>query len=71
MRRGFFEGFLGGIGRADLAMAAHEAGRLPDPDLGLDNLLEKLPTQALQPPKLVASPSEINLGVLRGLLAGA
>jgi hypothetical protein len=65
MRRGFFEGFLGGIGRADLAMAAHEAGRLPDPDLGLDSLLEKLPTQALQPPKLVASPSEINLGVLR------
>src|SRR5262249_12621271 len=31
---------------------------------GLDQLLAKLPTQTLQAPKLVAEPSEINLGVI-------
>src|SRR5262245_30331050 len=49
LRQGFIEAFLGGLGRADLAMAAKEAGRFPDRDRGLDQLLEKLPSDVVQP----------------------
>ncbi len=63
LRQGFLGSFLGGIGRVDLAMAAQEAARFPDLDRGLDQLLDKLPTQVLQRPRLLAEPSEINLGV--------
>jgi hypothetical protein len=64
LRQGFLGSFLGGIGRVDLAMAAQEAARFPDIDRGLDQLLDKLPTQVLQKPRLVAEPSDINLGIL-------
>ncbi len=64
LKQGFLASFLGGLGRADLAMAAQEAARFPDVDRGLDQLLSKLPTQVLQPPKLTVEPSEINLGRL-------
>jgi hypothetical protein len=64
LRQGFLGSFLGGIGRVDLAMAAQEAARFPDTDRGLDQLLDKLPTQVLQKPRLVAEPTDINLGVL-------
>jgi hypothetical protein len=65
LRDGFFERFLGGLGRGDLALAARTAAAYPDPDRGLDQLLERLPTQAVQPPRLRVEPTEINLGTLR------
>jgi hypothetical protein len=65
LRSGEFEGFLGGLGRMDLAMAASAAAAFPDADRGLDQLLERLPTQALAPPKLKVEPAEIDLGTLR------
>lgn len=65
LKQGFLATFLGGLGRADLAMAANEAAKFPDPDRGLDMLLSRLPTQVLQPPKLKVEPSEVNLGQLR------
>src|SRR4051794_1048144 len=35
LQQGFLETFFGGLGRADLAIAAREAARFPDPDRGL------------------------------------
>ncbi len=64
LKQGFLESFLGGLGRADLALAAREAARYPDPDRGLDQLLAKLPADTLDKPKLRVSPKEVNLGVL-------
>src|SRR5262249_892289 len=66
LKQGFLASFLGGVGRVDLAMAAQEAARYPDQDRGLDQLLDKVPTQVLQKPKLVAEPSAINPGPTRG-----
>ncbi len=65
LKQGYLERFLGGLGRADLARAARDAARGPDPDLGLDELLDKLPTEVLQPPYLHAGSGEINLGTLK------
>ena len=65
LQQGFLGSFFGGMGRVDLAMAAQEAAKFPDIDRGLDQLLAKLPTQALQPPKLQAEPSVINLGQIK------
>lgn len=64
LRQGYLGSFFGGMGRVDLAMAAQEAAKYPDLDRGLDQLLAKLPTQAVQAPKLQAEPTEINLGQL-------
>jgi len=64
LQQGYLERFLGGLGRADLARAARDAARAPDQDRGLDDLLEKLPSDALQPPQLHVGASEINLGTL-------
>ncbi len=64
LEQGLFEQFLGGLGRADLARAAREAARSADKDRGLDDLLDKLPTDALDPPRLVASPQDVHLGVV-------
>ena len=50
LRQGFLAGFLGGMGRADLAAASREAAELDDPDRGLDYLLGKLPSQEIKPP---------------------
>lgn len=62
LEQGVLERFLGGLGRADLAMAARAAAAFPDPDRGLDQLLSRLPTTALAPPKLAVEPAEINFG---------
>jgi hypothetical protein len=62
LKQGFLVGFFGGLGRADLAMAAREAAQFPDEDRGLDQLLARLPTQVLQSPKLRVEPLEVNLG---------
>jgi hypothetical protein len=65
LRDGVLAGFMGGLGRADLAVAAREAARYPDRDRGLDGFLAKLPTEALSPPRLNVEPKQLNLGVLR------
>jgi hypothetical protein len=62
--QGYFERFLNGIGRNDLARAARDAARAPDADRGLDDLLDKLPADVLQPPWLHAGTTEINLGTV-------
>jgi hypothetical protein len=65
LKQGFLSGFLGGLGRADLARAAQDAARFPDADRGLDQMLDKLPTQVLEKPKLLVEPTEVNLGVVQ------
>ncbi|MBI1829951.1 MAG: hypothetical protein HYR84_00710 [Planctomycetes bacterium] len=65
LQQGYLGSFFGGMGRVDLAMAAQEAAKFPDLDRGLDQLLAKLPTQALQAPKVNAEPSEINIGQIK------
>ena len=62
LREGYLEGFFGGMGRADLALAAKQAIKAADPDRGLDQLLSKLPCSNREPPKLFAQPLEVNLG---------
>jgi len=64
LRRGYLENFFSGLGRVDLALAAKEAAKFPDADLGLNQLLEKLPSQVLAEPRLSLETQEINLGVL-------
>ncbi|HEV3262805.1 MAG TPA: hypothetical protein VG013_38580 [Gemmataceae bacterium] len=64
LRQGYLETFLGGLGRADLAQAAREAARFPDPTRGLDQLLSKLPSEVLEAPKLDIAPRQVNLGLL-------
>jgi hypothetical protein len=65
LEEGYLETFLGGLGRADLALAAKEAARFPDHDRGLDQLLAKIPSDAVEAPKLQVEPTEINLGQLK------
>lgn len=65
LKQGYLGSFFGGMGRIDLATAAQEAAKFPDLDRGLDQLLSKIPSQAVQPPKLQAEPSVINLGVIK------
>ncbi|HKI38582.1 MAG TPA: hypothetical protein VKA46_42430 [Gemmataceae bacterium] len=64
LHKGHLERFLGGVGRVDLAEAAREAARFPDPDRGLDQLLDRLPGDALTPPKLVVKTTAFDLGPL-------
>jgi hypothetical protein len=64
LRQGHLENFFSGLGRVDLALAAKEAAKFPDADLGLNQLLEKLPTQVLAQPRLSLETQEVNLGVL-------
>lgn len=64
LQQGFLENFFGGLGRVDLAMAAKDAAKFPDTDLGLNQLLEKLPTEVLSEPRLSLETQELNLGVL-------
>ena len=65
LRQGYFAGFLGAIGRVDLASAATEAARYPDPERGLDQFLARLPGKALEPARLTVQPRQLNLGHLR------
>jgi hypothetical protein len=64
LQQGYLENFLGNLGRSDLALAAREAAHFPDRDRGLDQLLEKLPCEVLEPPKLRVEPQDVNLGVV-------
>ena len=62
LQQGFLGAFFGGLGRADLALAAEEAKHFPDHDRGLDQLLAKLPTEVLAEPQLRIEPEALNLG---------
>ncbi len=64
LQGGFLEKFFGSLGRMDLAMAARTAGKAPDRDRGLDDLLGKLPGSTLEPAKLEVEPQTIDLGVI-------
>jgi hypothetical protein len=64
LKQGFLASFFGGLGRVDLAHAAQEAAKFPDPDRGLDQLLSKIPSHVVEPPKLQAEPTDVNLGQL-------
>jgi hypothetical protein len=65
LQQGYLENFLGGLGRADLALAARAAARFPDTDRGLDQFLAKLPGDVVDAPKLEVEPTVINLGELQ------
>lgn len=65
LRQGYLEGFLGRLGRSDLAKAARDAAHFPDHDRGLDQFLAQLPSDVVLPPKLAAEPTVINLGQLK------
>jgi hypothetical protein len=65
LQRGYLENFLSGLGRADLAVAARAVAQCPDLDQGLDQFLDRLPSQVLEPPRLLVLPSDLNLGQLR------
>lgn len=65
LREGVLAGFLGGIGRADLVVAAREAAGNPDPDLGLSLFLARLPSGVFRPPRVKVGPAQIDLGNLR------
>jgi hypothetical protein len=65
LRHGRLEAFLQAQGRPDLARAAREAARAPDPDRGLDDFLGKLPGNALTPAHLRIEPKQIDLGEVR------
>src|SRR5262249_5312379 len=66
---GFFAGFLAGIGRADLALAAKQAATRADADRGLDQLLGQLPCTARPAAALGVQPLEVNLGQLTAATA--
>src|SRR6266540_2722801 len=62
LKDGSFAGFLGGLGRADLARLARQAMTSPDSDRALDEFLAGLPSAVRQPARLHVEPQEINLG---------
>jgi hypothetical protein len=64
LRKGYLESFLGGQGRADLAMFAHAAAKAPDLERGLDDLLGRMPF-VLPSARLRAEPSVIDAGTVR------
>jgi hypothetical protein len=64
LESGDFANFMGGLGRADLSLAAREAARFPDRERGLEQFLEKLPTQSLPAPQLLVDPNQVNLGLM-------
>jgi hypothetical protein len=65
LRRGYLEGFLGGLGRADLARTARQCAGENDRDRALDRLLTQMPGDAREAPRVSAQPLDVNLGQLR------
>jgi len=63
---GTLRDFFAQLGRFDLVEAAQIAERFPNADRGLDQLLERVPNEVLQPAKLLAEPTSVNLGQIRG-----
>ena len=64
LRHGDLANFLAGLGRADLAKSAREAGRQDDMDRALDQLLGQLPANTIEPAKLHVETLHVNLGQL-------
>lgn len=64
LANGVWAAFFNRIGRADLAVAADQASREPDRDIGLASLLERLPTEALRQPMLHLLAAVEDLGTL-------
>ncbi len=66
LSEGIWPAFFAAIGRLDLAAAAKQAAKEPDPDVGLSQLLEKFPADpdALRLPKLGVQSPEETLGPL-------
>jgi hypothetical protein len=62
---GYIESFLGGIGRADLALLAKQAARFPNRNRGLDMLMERLPSRVVDAAKLQVEPLSLSLGQLQ------
>ena len=67
MRQGIFKQFFGGVGRTDLAKAAHEAAALQDADIGLTTFLDALPVTQTPVSTIDINPRRLLLG---HLLAG-
>lgn len=65
LTKGYFESFLNNIGRADLAQSARQAAKFPDRERALDQFLDALPSEVLQPPKLHVDALQLNLGQLK------
>lgn len=65
LEKGYLASFLGGLGRSDLARAAHEAAHFPDHERGLDQFLAQIPNDVVQPPRLGVEPTVVNLGQLK------
>ena len=61
---GTWPSFFSAMGRLDLAVAAKQAVKEPDLDVGLSQLLEKFPADALRRPQLALPSTEENLGTL-------
>src|SRR5262245_3525390 len=62
LKDGTFAGFLGGLGRADLARLARQAMTSANPNRALDEFLAGMPSTVRQPAALHVEPQEINLG---------
>jgi hypothetical protein len=62
LSKGYLEAFLGGLGRADLALAARQSAAVADLDRGLDQLLTKLPCSQRDAARMFVQPQEVNLG---------
>ncbi len=65
LHKGYLEAFFAGLNRSDLATAARQAAGAADGQRGLDQLLGKLPSRALQPPLLAVPNSDLALGKLQ------
>ena len=63
LQNGLLADFFGHIGRSDLAQAARTAASRDDIDLGMNELLAVLPSQASLPPRLQLTRSEIDLSL--------
>ncbi|GEM_PF-429222 len=63
---GIWPSFFSAIGRLDLVVAANQAAKEPDRDVGLSQLLEKFPADpnALRLPKLALPSAQEDLGTL-------
>jgi WD40 repeat protein len=62
LREGFLGSFFDAVGQPELAAAARRCAAEPDPNVGLDRLLDQIPGDARKPPRLGIRPADFNLG---------
>jgi hypothetical protein len=65
LKQGEFSRYFDGIGRKDLARAARDAEKLPDPDIALHTFLGALPASSVKGPKLDVLPRRIILNKVK------